>query len=198
MNWTVKLADTANSQTTKGALVVCLPDVLVDQEAFALRLGEETVTATWHRAMGVLVLRDANGVERNIRLRSRSVERYDGDAALRIAGELQTSGAHSVHGLAASVEPHVPGQEARGGAKAQRDTVVRSQITGKVLKVLVAPGQTVAAGDTLLVVEAMKMENRVFAQAPGIVTAVAVKDGDAVATGKELARLSPLGAESAG
>jgi biotin carboxyl carrier protein len=186
MNWMVKIG----SQS----LVVSLPDVLVDQEAFALQLGDERLTATWHRGPGVLVLRDARGVERNLRLRSRSVERYEGEAALRIGGELQNGSACAVHGFAAAALPHVPGQEARGGAKAQRDTVVRSQITGKVLKVLVETGRTVAAGDTLLIVEAMKMENRVFAQAPGVVTSVAVRDGDAVATGKELMRLSPVAA----
>jgi biotin carboxyl carrier protein len=37
----------------------------------------------------------------------------------------------------------------------------------------------------------MKMENRVFASAGGIVQSVGVKEGDQVAAGKELVRLSP-------
>jgi acetyl-CoA/propionyl-CoA carboxylase biotin carboxyl carrier protein len=60
---------------------------------------------------------------------------------------------------------------------------------GTVLTVAVAEGATVAAGDVLVVVEAMKMENEIVAHGPGVVEAVEIATGDQVATGQALVRL---------
>ena len=66
---------------------------------------------------------------------------------------------------------------------------IRASINGRVLEVLVAPGTTVAAGQRLLVLEAMKMEHEVRAARAGRVAAVIVKAGDQVAPGQSLVRL---------
>src|SRR4029450_9177473 len=58
---------------------------------------------------------------------------------------------------------------------------------GTIVKVLVAEGDTVAAGQTLVVLEAMKMENHVTAHQPGLVSKLAVAEGDSVATGAMIA-----------
>jgi propionyl-CoA carboxylase alpha chain len=55
-----------------------------------------------------------------------------------------------------------------------------SEMPGTVVAVLVEPGQTVAVGDPLVVLEAMKMEHRVTAPADGVVTEVRVAVGDRV------------------
>ena len=60
---------------------------------------------------------------------------------------------------------------------------------GTVVKVMVEVGAQVKAGETLLVVEAMKMEQRLSAPADGTVTAVLVEQGDAVGQGDTLIRL---------
>jgi len=57
---------------------------------------------------------------------------------------------------------------------------------GKVLQVLVKAGDRVAANDGLLVLEAMKMENRIVAEAGGTVTDVRIADGDTVQGGQVL------------
>jgi acetyl-CoA/propionyl-CoA carboxylase biotin carboxyl carrier protein len=57
---------------------------------------------------------------------------------------------------------------------------------GTILDVEVSEGQEVAAGDVLLVLEAMKMENDVVADAGGTVTAVHVDPGDSVDMGDPL------------
>ena len=57
---------------------------------------------------------------------------------------------------------------------------------GKVLQVLVRSGDRVAAGDGLLILEAMKMENRLVAEAPGTVVDVRVAPGDMVDGGQVL------------
>ena len=57
---------------------------------------------------------------------------------------------------------------------------VHAPMPGLVLKVMVAPGQTVAPGDALVVLEAMKMENELRAASGGTVEKVHVAPGDAV------------------
>jgi glutaconyl-CoA/methylmalonyl-CoA decarboxylase subunit gamma len=57
---------------------------------------------------------------------------------------------------------------------------LRSPMPGRVVKVLVVPGEAVAAGAPLLVIEAMKMENELAAPRAGNVTRVLVAAGDAV------------------
>lgn len=58
---------------------------------------------------------------------------------------------------------------------------------GTVLSVAVTEGQEVAAGDTVVVVEAMKMETTVAALGPGRVTSVSVSPGESVSSGQVLA-----------
>lgn len=60
---------------------------------------------------------------------------------------------------------------------------VRAEMTASVGKVVVAPGDRVRPGDTLVVLESMKMEFPVVANAPGSVLQVAVSEGDAVREG---------------
>jgi propionyl-CoA carboxylase alpha chain len=52
---------------------------------------------------------------------------------------------------------------------------------GLVVSIAVAPGQEVKAGETLVVVEAMKMENVLRAERDGTVKAVFAKQGDSLA-----------------
>jgi len=68
---------------------------------------------------------------------------------------------------------------------------LRSPMPGLVLRLLVAPGQSVAAGDGLLVLEAMKMENELRGTASGIVQAVHVQAGQAVDKGQVLLDFRP-------
>lgn len=63
---------------------------------------------------------------------------------------------------------------------------VPAALAGTVIKVLVGVGDTVSAGQPVLVVEAMKMETEVAATRAGAVTAIHVHEGDAVAVGDPL------------
>ncbi|PIW64546.1 MAG: acetyl-CoA carboxylase biotin carboxyl carrier protein subunit, partial [Candidatus Omnitrophica bacterium CG12_big_fil_rev_8_21_14_0_65_50_5] len=60
---------------------------------------------------------------------------------------------------------------------------------GRVVKVLVEEGDSVEAGDTLLVMEAMKMENAIKAPEAGTVTKLNYKVGDMVEMGKKIAEV---------
>ncbi len=76
---------------------------------------------------------------------------------------------------------------ARGRAAGDGDREVRAIMPGKVVAVLVEAGATVAAGQALLVIEAMKMENEIVSPRAGTVKEVRVKPGQAVEGGELLA-----------
>ena len=82
--------------------------------------------------------------------------------------------------------PPAASEAARGS-----DTELRAPMNGKVVAVLVAVGDKVAKGQRLVVVEAMKMQHEMSAQAAGHVVRLAVKPGDQVATRQLLVELKP-------
>ncbi|MFM7308060.1 MAG: biotin/lipoyl-containing protein, partial [Actinomycetota bacterium] len=63
---------------------------------------------------------------------------------------------------------------------------VVAPMQGTIVKVLVEVGQHVKAGDPVVVLEAMKMENQLKADKAGAVTSVNVKPGDKVGSGDVL------------
>jgi biotin carboxyl carrier protein len=78
---------------------------------------------------------------------------------------------------------------AHGGADTTAAIIVRAQLPGRVVRVFVAPGDTVESGQRLLAIEAMKMENEVRAPRGGTVRRVDATVGSAVDPGDELARI---------
>ncbi len=77
-----------------------------------------------------------------------------------------------------------------GNAVAAGGEPVKAPLAGNIFRVLVSPGQQVSEGDTLLVLEAMKMETQVSAPHTGTVSTVNVKEGDVVAVGDILLALA--------
>jgi biotin carboxyl carrier protein len=69
---------------------------------------------------------------------------------------------------------------AKKGTKGASEKVLKSPMPGRVVKLLVKPGDDVAAGQPLLVMEAMKMENEIKAKAAGQVAEIHVVVGDTV------------------
>ncbi|GLQ31125.1 sodium-extruding oxaloacetate decarboxylase subunit alpha [Litoribrevibacter albus] len=66
---------------------------------------------------------------------------------------------------------------------------VPSPLAGTIWKILVQPGQQVEEGQTLMILEAMKMETEVSAAKAGVVGSISVKEGDAVKVGDTLLTL---------
>jgi biotin carboxyl carrier protein len=75
-------------------------------------------------------------------------------------------------------------------SQAGGDHAVAAPMPGRVVRVLVEPGDRVAAGQGLAVVEAMKMENEVAAPAAGVVSDVRAAPGDSVEAGGVLVTLT--------
>ena len=76
----------------------------------------------------------------------------------------------------------------KGAKKAAEgvDEGIRAPMPGRVVEVFVEAGDEVEAGDVVMILEAMKMENELRASAKGKVGKIHVKEGDSVATGDML------------
>jgi biotin carboxyl carrier protein len=99
-----------------------------------------------------------------------------------IAIEPQGRGRHFVHvdGHVVPVTVLAPGRERAGSGTAANATgpiAIVSPMPGRIVKVLVTPGEAVVARQGLVVVEAMKMENELRAPRAGIVAEVRVREG---------------------
>jgi 3-methylcrotonyl-CoA carboxylase alpha subunit len=73
---------------------------------------------------------------------------------------------------------------------------LRAPMAGKVIRILVQPGDSVKAGDTLVILEAMKMEQQIVAPQDGKVDRLLCHEGDQVTAGMELVVLVPAEAET--
>jgi len=73
---------------------------------------------------------------------------------------------------------------------------VRAPMTGRVVKVAVAPGQAVTTDDLLLILQAMKMEYRLTAPRDGVIERVFCAEGEMVDLGATLVALTPAPAEA--
>jgi biotin carboxyl carrier protein len=93
----------------------------------------------------------------------------------------------SALGATMSVAANGARSRRRGGlAAVSGEQRVVAPMPGKVLRVLVAPGEAVAVRQPLVVIEAMKMENELTALRPGRVKEVAVAAGESVEAGRLL------------
>ncbi|MDD2634716.1 MAG: acetyl-CoA carboxylase biotin carboxyl carrier protein subunit [Bacteroidales bacterium] len=66
------------------------------------------------------------------------------------------------------------------------DNIIKSIIPGTIIDVMVEKGQTVKEGDIMLIIEAMKMNNRLAFTKDGIVDKILVKPGDVITKDQNL------------
>lgn len=111
------------------------------------------------------------------------VEVEQGEAMLVDEYELKApaAAAPAAPVAAAPVAAAAPAAAPAGGALAAGE-VVKSPMPGNILKILVSQGQQVKEGETLIILEAMKMENEIVATRAGSVAQIAVSKGQVVET----------------
>ena len=129
---------------------------------------------------GVWVLRE--GIEQ-------TVAQVDGTAP-KLTVELRRPGGDPI--LVAAEVTDVKRAEADAGAAAHGTgpVVLRSPIPGRVAKLLAKPGDQVAAGQTIVVLEAMKMENELRAPRAGTLSEIRCVEGAPVEAGQDLATIA--------
>ncbi|OGA22424.1 MAG: acetyl-CoA carboxylase biotin carboxyl carrier protein subunit [Betaproteobacteria bacterium RIFCSPLOWO2_02_FULL_67_19] len=67
---------------------------------------------------------------------------------------------------------------------------VKSEVTGSVWKIAARPGQVLAAGTTIMILESMKMEIPVILEDGGTLSALHVAEGESVTEGQIIATLT--------
>ena len=82
------------------------------------------------------------------------------------------------------IAPAAPAAEP--AAPAGKGTAVQSPLPGVILDIKVAVGDTVKAGQTVAILEAMKMENSINAECDGVITAIKVAKGDNILEGSDI------------
>ena len=79
-----------------------------------------------------------------------------------------------------------PAAAAEPAAPAGKGTAVQSPLPGVILDIKVAVGDQVKAGQTVAILEAMKMENNINAECDGVITAIKVSKGDNILEGSDI------------
>lgn len=92
-------------------------------------------------------------------------------------------------GRSPQAEIESPLTQSQSSATNCSDDIIRSPMPGRVISILIRPGDQVAAGDEVCVVEAMKMEQSIQAHRDGVVKTVFVQPMDPVKTDDPLIEL---------
>jgi methylmalonyl-CoA carboxyltransferase 1.3S subunit len=106
--------------------------------------------------------------------------------AYEVEVEVEPEPTPSLAGVTVAMGRSTPQPSLHVRAPAEEHKVLRATISGTVTHVLVAAGDTVEVGQTLLLLEAMKMESEITAPAAGTIAEVAVAEGETVAGGQVL------------
>uniref|UniRef100_A0A670JED2 Propionyl-CoA carboxylase alpha chain, mitochondrial n=1 Tax=Podarcis muralis TaxID=64176 RepID=A0A670JED2_PODMU len=161
-------------ETTHSVIASCQGSTfLVDVDGIKL-----SVTGEWNLASALLSV-NVNSVQRTIQCLSRDA---GGNLSIQFLGTVYKL--RILTKLAAELSKHMP-------EKVVEDTssILRSPMPGAVVAVSVKPGDMVAEGQEVCVIEAMKMQNSLVAAKTGKVKAVHCKAGETVGEGDELVEL---------
>ena len=90
----------------------------------------------------------------------------------------------------AAAAPAAPAAAPKAAAGAAGAVSVKAPMPGNILDVKVSAGASVKAGDVLVILEAMKMENEILAPQDGTVASVNVNKGDTVNSGDVLVSMN--------
>ncbi|XP_062982178.1 propionyl-CoA carboxylase alpha chain, mitochondrial isoform X2 [Elgaria multicarinata webbii] len=170
-NWelSVQLGETTHSVIVSWQGSTCLVDV------DGIKL---SVTSEWNLASALLSV-NVDGVQRTVQCLTRDAS---GNLSIQFLGTVYKL--RILTKLAAELSKYMP-------EKVVEDTtsILRSPMPGAVVAVSVKPGDMVAEGQEICVIEAMKMQNSLVAAKTGKVKAVHCKAGETVGEGDELVEL---------
>ena len=83
-------------------------------------------------------------------------------------------------------EQHVADDPALEEVLADNEVAIESHVAGNIWKIMMKPGDAVKEGDTVLILESMKMEIEVVAIEPGTIKSILKEEGSQVSAGQRL------------
>lgn len=122
---------------------------------------------------------EVNGIPFEVEMQGSSL--VEEDLPTQVADETAAAAPAPAAAPAAEAAPAASAAGAPGAG-----APVKAPLPGVVAKILVSVGQAVKKGETVLVLEAMKMENNITAEADGTITGICVAAGDSVMEGTTL------------
>ena len=173
--------------------IIDLPNRIVDGEWFEATIDGKVYNVRWNRAAQLLALANPETpmLEQHIRARFLNIEKDPEEAESTAYIEATKYDSSKTLSLEAKVELSVPGLKNRKASAANSSAVIKSPMAGKVLKVLVKVGDSVAKGETVAIIEAMKMENKISATTTGIVEELFVQEGHQATVKEKLCSIKP-------
>ncbi len=157
---------------------------------FSAKSGQRILEVTIERRNGSYSV-EIDGVQYEVDSHKLEADFYSiltGGRSYEVSVEATRDGYRVRHGAAEQlVTLSDPGRQAREELVDKKGTAaIVCAMPGKVVRVLVSVGDKVEAGQGVIVVEAMKMENEITAPKPGRVSSIAVQPGETVESGAEL------------
>jgi biotin carboxyl carrier protein len=142
------------------------------------------------RLRTLFVRRSAEEPEQALKVRTSKLRQFAGELFTEVRLEYGDAQGKGMGLLRSEWALQAPGQQARKSSQQLTGEKLRSPMVGRVLRVLVEPEQRVVRDQELLVIEAMKMENRIHARASGVIKCLLVQVGEQVSMGQLLLQIS--------
>ncbi len=90
-----------------------------------------------------------------------------------------------------TIKPYIPVVGRKSSKTSKREVKISAPIPGKITKIFVKEGQKVSKDEELLILEAMKMRNRIFSPNNGKIRKIAIKENDSVEQDQLLLVIKP-------
>ena len=130
---------------------------------------------------------EVNGVSYKVDILTEGFTAAPARSAAKPAAPAAPAPAPAPAAAPAAPQPIAPAAApAAEAAPAGKGTAVQSPLPGVILDIKVAVGDTVKAGQTVAILEAMKMENSINAECDGVITAIKVAKGDNILEGSDI------------
>lgn len=186
MQWKTQLQDRE--------AILSAPTLFLHDKEAEVEVNGQKYFVRYHRSLNSIFYRkDGESHYRNMNLRSKNVQKSDGSPEYQIDIELKGSGKQTIYPFKGETWVYTPASEQRRKAQAAQGAVLKSPMTGKVLKILAENGQSVKKGDTLLIIEAMKMENNIAAPADGTISEFSLQEGANLNSGELICKIKSEG-----
>ncbi len=180
------------NKSESAGVEVSLPDQITPGVWSPAQVGTQQLQICWEPSMRTLFVRQSpKHPEVPLKYRAAKTQRFPGDLFTEVLLEYIGGSEGFARIIQGEVSIQVPGMNGRKAGAGADGEVIRSPMVGKVLKVLVEPGQVVERGQEVLVIEAMKMENKIFARSSGTVKDVQIAAGTQVVVGQVLVQIAP-------